>query len=301
MFAGLDACARLVPIIEDCLSHYIPQVFPILFFNETVDAGKVCGGGSSGGGGGGPHCINAAPGMPWQCTPNACSCSKGQKKLEHTFGNPPTVCWSCETSPTGDNYDDDDREGVDLVDLVDLSSADRVAGGGTGPDTLPQAPWTPGSLRVPAGLLRAFAADVNTHADSATAADSTAAGNMSIRHSGMDIPAGTHVDVAVDMAFVPWNIIKHAGWNEPCNRYVDIHGHPTHEPVHDHGSFHHVLDRPPSNSTGTGTGTARAVRDPSLPSATYDVTYYVNRWAPIPGTAPLSLIFPLFRTTFPFT
>ena len=38
---GLDACARVVPVMEECLSKYIPQVFPIVFFNETVDAGKV--------------------------------------------------------------------------------------------------------------------------------------------------------------------------------------------------------------------------------------------------------------------
>ena len=34
---GLDACARLIPIAEECLGNYIPQLFPIVFLDETVN------------------------------------------------------------------------------------------------------------------------------------------------------------------------------------------------------------------------------------------------------------------------
>jgi len=179
---GLDACARLLPIMEECLSKYIPTVFPVVFFNETVDAGQVCGGGPSAK----PttHCVTAAPGVTWQCTPHPCFCdASDQRKVVHSFGNPATECWSCQDNPGGssESYDDDD----------DLATRELLR---TSARQLPAAPWP-----------------TRTSGNSSTAtAPASFEGNTSMAMAtGMQI----------DDAFVPWGVLKHAGWNEPCNRF----------------------------------------------------------------------------------
>lgn len=175
---GLDACARLVPVMEECLGKYLPDVFPLVFLNETVDAGDVCGNATSPPGG-----ARACTTNDWACTNVPCGCGSRQRKVEHTYGSPAVICWRCVDSDTGHNYDDDDTWRAEPVDVNTTGSAraegyanddgdddrgDIDDGGGAVAAAqrldqlqsgLPPAPWAPGAYARVDGADRAIHID----------------------------------------------------------------------------------------------------------------------------------------------
>eukprot|EP00729_Bicosta_minor_P007757 gene7757-32635_t len=166
---GLDACARLIPIAEECLGNYIPQLFPIVFLDETVNAGQVCGHGTD------PSDENVCTTKANTCTNAPCKCPGLQRKVVHTYGTPVNTCWS------------------DVVATI-LTA-------------LPRASWAPGKLYLDMHAFNAPNSSSGVLVDSLKAAVAAATGST----------ATTMVEVAVDEAFVPWGVLKHAGWNEPVN------------------------------------------------------------------------------------
>lgn len=198
------AGARLVPVAEECLGKYIPQLFPIIFLDEAVDAGQVCGPSTNPNSGDQKVCTTKAN----TCTNAPCTCPGSQRKVVHTYGTPVQTCWSCEASPSGDNYDDDDDddEGVDAVERRSRSrgsssSAEAMAA------ALPHAPWEPGKLFLAKAAAEAI---MHRHRQNAT---------LNATHAMLPLPAAAAMlEVAVDHAFLPWEVLKYAGWSEPVNK-----------------------------------------------------------------------------------
>ena len=165
------------------------------------------------------------------CTNAPCKCPGLQRKVVHTYGTPVNTCWSCEASATGDNYDDDDddngngdtRRVASIMHRDKDKGDDKVAGdqhAGDGQEAasgrdvvaailaaLPRASWAPGKLYLDMHAFNAPNSSSSVLVDSLKAAVAAATGST----------ATTMVEVAVDEAFVPWGVLKHAGWNEPVN------------------------------------------------------------------------------------
>lgn len=193
--------------------------------SNASKAGQVCGHGTD------PSDENVCTTKANTCTNAPCKCPGLQRKVVHTYGTPVNTCWSCEASATGDNYDDDDddngngdtRRVASIMNRDKDKGDDKVAGdqhAGDGQEAasgrdvvatilaaLPRASWAPGKLYLDMHAFNAPNSSSGVLVDSLKAAVAAATGST----------ATTMVEVAVDEAFVPWGVLKHAGWNEPVN------------------------------------------------------------------------------------
>lgn len=208
---GLDGCIPEVGCGADVTSY-----LPITVFNEEFDLANICGA-SGGGGGPSPPGPSPPPHDGTQCTTSSssctsdrnCQCPSGYAKAAQTFGNPAQECWNCQADGNGDdqgyssNYDDDygDDYGYNYDDggrrMRKDVDATRVRAMATH-KSLPVAPWS-----VPAST------------------------NVSITYTNAVNGGARGVEKDMGKAFgaflVPWHVIKHAGWNEPANRYRSDH------------------------------------------------------------------------------
>jgi hypothetical protein len=244
-----------VPVLEDCLGHYIPQIFPLIFIDETLDVGNVCYAGSGGGGGGdGVQCATSSSSSPgFHCTDGPCVCPGASlKKVVHTYGSPAQTCWSCEPSLNGDSYDDDAADGwrgkeqgvtqgppdaVPVPDPAEIANALRESSSSSSSDEeyassaradpmqihagLPDGGWSPGLLVVtdPSSIDALLAARNRTAG--AGAELQQALTNITVSTLLVAGARTRAMHIPTRKAFVPWSVIRHAGWNEPANRYSE--------------------------------------------------------------------------------